>query len=109
METKVIRIEAEPTREDANAVIAERSATVRAYVHNKLAEYGMAQPVCDLCYGLWPLRAENPYRDVINITNYMQGALMTGWFFFFEAERMRRELAELKGRKVEDVKCTEIG
>lgn len=108
MENTVIKIEAEPTREDANKVVVERSATVRTYVQKKLAEYRMPQPVCDLCYGLWPLRAENPYQDVINIANYTQGALMAGWFFFFEVERLRRELAELKGRKVEDVKCRVI-
>ena len=108
METQVIKIEAEPTREDANIVIAQRSATVRASVQEKLAEYGMPQPVCDLRYGLLPLRAENPYRDVINAANYIHLALMDSWFFFFEAERLRRELAELKGRKVEDVKCTVI-
>ena len=108
MENTVIKIEAESTHEDANKVIAERSATVRAYVQEKLVEYGMSQPVCDLCYGLWPLRAENPYRDIINIANYMQGALMGGWFFFFEAERLRRELAELKGRKIEDVEYTAL-
>ena len=85
METQVIKIEAEPTREDANRVIAQRSATVRAYVQEKLAEYGMPHPVCDLRYGLWPLRAENPYRDVINAANYIHLALMDSWFFFFEA------------------------
>lgn len=109
MENNVIRIDAEPTREDANSVIAKRNAMVQVYVQEKLAEYGMPQPICDLHYGLWPLRAENPYRDVINMANYIHLASMDGWFFFFEAERLRRELAELKGRKVEGVKCTVIG
>lgn len=109
MEKNVIRIEAEPTREDANRIITERRETVRAYVMEKLKELDIPQPVCDLRFGLWPFRSENPYSEIINAANYMHSAMMNAWYFFFEAEHLRRELAELKGRKIEDVKCTVLG
>lgn len=109
MEKNVIRIEAEPTREDANRIITERRETVRAYVMEKLKELDIPQPVCDLRFGLWPFRSGNPYSEIINAANYMHSAMMNAWYFFFEAEHLRRELAELKGRKIEDVKCTVLG
>lgn len=108
MEQRIIRIEAEPTREDANRIIAERRDMVRAYVMEKLREFDMPQPVCDLRFGLWPFHSENPYSEIINAANYMHSAMMDAWYFFFEAERLRRELAELKGREVENVKCTVV-
>ena len=97
MEKNVIRIEAEPTREDANRIIAER-----------LREFDMPQPVCDLRFGLWPFRSENPYGEIINAANYMHSAMMNAWYFFFESEHLRRELAELKGREIKDMKCTVV-
>ena len=105
MEQKTIRIEAEPTREDANRIISERRDTVRAYVLEKLREFDMPQPVCDLRFGLWLFHSEHPYGEIINAANHMHSAMMCAWYFFFEAERLRRELAELKGREVENVKC----
>ena len=72
-------------------------------MREKLAEYRLAQPICTLCYGFFPTRAENPYRDIINMANYISGALLDGWYFFFETERLHRELAELKGRTIEIV------
>ena len=98
MEQKIIRIETEPTREDANRIIAKRRDTVRAYVMEKLREFDMPQPVCDLRFGLWTFRSENPYGEIINAANYMH--MMDAWYFFFEAERLRRELAE-RGRECE--------
>ncbi len=100
---KVIRIAPEPTREDANAVITECTARVRAYVQAKLAEHGTAQPVCDLSFGLMQLRSENPYKDIINNVRYINNALIAGWGLFFEVCRLRRELEELKGRTIEIV------
>ena len=47
--------------------------------------------------------APTPYDDIINIANHIRNALADGWFFFFEAERLRRELAELKGREIKAV------
>ena len=79
MEQKIIRIETEPTREDANRIIAKRRDTVRAYVMEKLREFDMPQPVCDLRCGLWTFRSENPYGEIINAANYMHLAMMDAW------------------------------
>lgn len=59
----------------------------------------MPQPVCDLTFGLFSIRQGNPYDEIVNMANYISCALSDGWYFFFEAERLRRELAALKGRR----------
>lgn len=108
METKIIHIKAVTTREDANQVIEKCRAVVRVYVQQKLTEYRIPQPVCDLSYGLFPLREGNPYDEIANTARRIQCSLMDGWDFFFEAERLRRELAELRGRVVEVAECKEV-
>lgn len=106
MEKNVIRIEAEPTREDANRIIAERREAVRAYVLEKLKETNTATPASDLLFGLFPIQEGNPYREIVNISACVSVAMSEAWRLFFEVEHLRRELAELKGREIEDVKCT---
>lgn len=49
MEKNVIRIEAEPTREDANRIIAERREAVRAYVLEKLREFSICRNLFAIC------------------------------------------------------------
>ena len=71
MEKNVIRIEAEPTREDANRIIAERREAVRAYVLEKLKETKTATPASDLLFGLFPIQEGNPYREIVNISAYV--------------------------------------
>lgn len=107
-ELKTIPIKATTTREDANKVIERNRAAVRQSVQEKLREYKMPQPVCDLRFGLFSIRQGNPYDEIINIANYISCALSDGWYFFFEAERLRRELAALKGRRIEAVECKEV-
>ncbi len=103
-ETQVIKIKAEPTREDANAVIKECCERIQAYVRDEMSKIGMTDnPVCDLTYGLLSIGPGNPYREIINEARLISCALADAWFFFFEAERLRRELADLKGRTVEVV------
>lgn len=103
-ETQVIRIKAEPTREDANAVIKKCRERIQAYVRDEMAKIGMTDnPVCDLTYGLLSIGPGNPYREIINEARFISCALADAWFFFFEAERLRRELADLKGHTVEVV------
>lgn len=60
MEKKVIRIEAESTREDANRIIAECRETVRAYVLEKLKETKTATPASDLLLGCSRSRRATP-------------------------------------------------
>lgn len=101
-ETQVIRIKAKPTREDANAVIKECRERIQAYVRDEMAKIGMTDnPVCDLIFGLFSIRPGNPYREIINAARLVSCAMADAWYFFFEAERLRRELADLKGRTVE--------
>lgn len=103
-ETQVIRIKAEPTWEDANAVIEECRERIQAYVRNEMTKIGMINaPICDLTFGLLSIGSGNPYREIINEARFISCALADAWFFFFEAERLRRELADLKGRTVEIV------
>ena len=70
MEKKVIRIEAEPTREDANRISAERREAVRVYVLEKLKETKTASPASDLLFGLFPIQESNPYREIEKISAY---------------------------------------
>ena len=103
-ETQVIRIKAEPTWEDANAVIEECRERIQAYGRNEMTKIGMINaPICDLTFGLLSIGSGNPYREIINEARFISCALADAWFFFFEAERLRRELADLKGRTVEIV------
>ena len=103
-----IPIKAVTTKSDANAVIEHNRAIIRDYVEKKLGELGLSWPICDLGCGLFPLHNENPYDDIVNIANYVQCAYMDAWGFFFKYVEARRELAEMKGRKIEDVKCVEV-
>ena len=95
-----IHIKAETTLADAKAVVDRNIDVMREHVQNKLKEYGMPPPVCDLGFGVNLTGYPSPYDDIINIANHIQNALATGWFLFFEAEQLRRELAELKGREI---------
>ena len=104
------RIEAKAitTKSHATAVIEHNRAVVRDYVEKKLGELGVNWPICDLGCGLHNLNNENPYDDIINIANYVHCAYMDAWGFFFKYVEACKELAELKGRKIEDVKCVEV-
>ncbi len=66
----------------------------------------MRQPATDLMYAPFFCSYENPYDEIYNILSQVGNALIAGWECFFEAERLRQELAELKGRPVEEVECT---
>ena len=107
-ELKTIPIKATTTREDANRVIERNRAAVWQSVQEKLREYKMSQPVCDLCFGFYSIGQRNPYDEIINMANYITCALSDGCYFFFEAERLRRELAALKGRRIEAIECKEV-
>lgn len=96
------------TREDVNAFIEIRRQRVRQYIQEKLKEYNMTLPLGELRFGLFSISDGNPYDEIINIANYINNSLLDGWFFFFEAERLRREVAALRGRKIEDASCRVI-
>ncbi len=85
-----------------------RRASGGAYVLEKLKETKTATPASDLLFGLFPIQEGNPYREIVNISAYVSAAMSEAWRLFFEVEHLRRELAELKGREIEDVKCTVV-
>lgn len=104
METlRTIPVKAVATREDANEVIHRNAERVRRYVEEKLKEYRMQQPICDLRYSLPPIPEGNPYEGIISAAISIHNSLLDGWYFFFEAERLRRELEALKRRNIKDV------
>lgn len=100
-ELTTIKVKAVTTKEDANTVVERNRQAVRDYVQTELKKLGMPQPVCDLTYAPYLCGCENPYDEIVNISNQITNALLAGWDLFFEAERLRRELAALKGRPVE--------
>jgi hypothetical protein len=108
MEAQIIHVRPVRTLADCKDHAARHGAAVRHYVRTELAALQMQQPACDLAFAPFLCGFENPYDDIYNIISHINNALMAGWGFFFEAERLRRELAELKGRPVEAVKCIEI-
>lgn len=102
-----ISVKAGTTKADANKVIRRRRESVRAYVENNLKELGISRPLCDLGYGLFSIHHDNPYDDIINIANQVNNAYMSSWGLFFKYVQVCRELAEIKGRKIEDAKYEE--
>lgn len=105
-----IPVKAVTTLADANRVIERNRNALYTHVHTKLFEYGMPQPFCDLGFGIPTLHDRNPYDEIINIANIaniVQCAFTEAWYIFFEVERLRRELAELKGRRIEAVEYEE--
>ena len=97
----LFKVKAVAAREGANAVVERNRQAVRDYVERELKKLGMSQLVCDLTYAPYLCGCENPYDEIVNISNHITNALRAGWSLFFEAERLHRELVALKGRPIE--------
>lgn len=108
LSNKIIHVKPVRTFADCKAHAVSCREGLRDKVQTKLAELRMTQPTCDLRYAPSLLGYENPYDEIYNIISQFNNAMDEGWHFFFEAERLRRELAELKGRSVEVVECKVI-
>lgn len=101
-ELQTIKVKTVTTREDANEIIRGYAEIVRRYVEGKLEDYHMQQPACDMRYSLPSIQEGNPYEGIIYAATIIHNSLIEGWYFFFEAERLRRELEALKWRTIED-------
>jgi hypothetical protein len=108
METQIIHVRPIRTLADCKEYADKLRAGMGHHVRAELAALQMQQPACDLTFAPFLCGFENPYDDIYNIISHINNALIAGWGFFFEAERLRRELAELKGRPAEAVECIEI-
>lgn len=105
---KIIHMRPVRTFEDCKTYATKRSNATGEYVRTELAKLQMRQPVCDLLCSPYLLNSKNPYDDIYNIISQFSIVAREGWGFFFEAERLRRELAELKGRAVETAEYSVI-
>ena len=103
-----IHVKAVRTFEDCKAYAEKRCISVGNYVRGELAALRMEQPICELAYAPCLCEYDNPYDEIYNIIAQFSNVARAGWFFFFEMERLSRELAELKGRRVEAVECQEV-
>jgi hypothetical protein len=108
MTTNIIHVRPVCTLNDCKAYAAQRAAVVRHHVQTELAALQMSQPVSDLIYAPFICGFDNSYDDIYNILSQVSNAMIAAWDHFFEAERLRRELAELKGRPVETIECKVI-
>ncbi len=103
--TQIIHVRPVRTFDDCKAYAAQRAAVVRHRVQTQLASLQMGAVASDLIYAPLLCGYDNPYDEIHNIIAQVNNAMIAGWNLFFEAERLRRELAELKGRPVEAVEC----
>ncbi len=98
----VIEIRPQATREDANRAISECREKAREYVERLCRENDIFPPVCDLSFGLFDVRDGNPYDYIANTAKYVHCMLLDAWRFAIDCTKCRRELAEVKGRPIED-------
>lgn len=99
---RTIPVKAVTTREDAIAEVTRCNAITRDFVEHNLKELGLSWLVWDVGCGFWLCNFENPYDEIINIAHQVQCAMVDAWYMYFDYERLRRELAELKGRTIEN-------